>query len=673
MSEATKTVSFWGIALVTIAMATFVAWPRATDTGSEELAGSMLFQEFKDPLAASSMKIVTFDEEQGQLGTFEIRKDRETGLWTIPSKDGYPADALEQMKVAANSLVGVKILDVQTENAEDHDDLGVIEPKLETLEVGDEGVGRLVTFKNDKQETLASLIIGDPVKDDETKRYVRIPNQDPVYVVKFDDGPLTTKFTDWIEDDLLQMSSIDIEQIEIKDYTAELGAGGIALVRNYTALVDQEGTKWSLNKLMEFNPKNPMAPPKEVQVAADKELNDTKLNELKNALDDLKIVGVFRKPEGVSSTLKASEDLTSNQDAVTSLAQRGFYPVSMGTDGEAEILSANGELSVSINNGVKYVLRFGNVAGIGDDGDSADEDEAGGVNRYLFVTTVVDEDKFPAPDLQAVPQTLEELDALLNPPEVEAPAADEMEEEEPLTGFEDSEESATEQEMEQQPATDNSDMTEEEPAADASAEGDASAEEPMTEDANTEEAGTEEASTEDTIVEEGETEVEGSGEAVGSGQAQDETAEESEETGDESTEDNESTEEADAPAIDASEPAESGDAAAKMTEDETAADDTQMTDEEKQERLEAEQEKITKSNQRLLDERKDRLKEAANRVAELNARFADWYYVIPETTYTQLRIQRNDLFKSEESVDAGTPPQGALQGGPQFNFGAPGN
>jgi hypothetical protein len=89
-----------------------------------------------------------------------------------------------------------------------------------------------------------------------------------------------------------------------------------------------------------------------------------------------------------------------------------------------------------------------------------------------------------------------------------------------------------------------------------------------------------------------------------------------------------------------------------------------------QERLEAEQEKITKENQRKLDERKDKLEAAENRVRALNARFADWYYVIPEDTYSKLRIKRDELFEKPDAEAApATPP---LNGSPQFNFGVPG-
>ena len=199
MNEGAKTGIFWGVALSMLAVALLVAWPRPTEA-KMNFAGQDLFESFKDPLAAANMKITTFDEEQGKLDYFEVRQDPETGLWQIMSRyAGYPADAVEQMKNAANSLVGLKILDIQTSNSEDHDDLGVIEPDLADLKVGDDGVGRLVTFKDSEQKTLASLIIGNQVKGEAGKVYVRKPGQDPVYVVKFDESTLTTRFQDWID------------------------------------------------------------------------------------------------------------------------------------------------------------------------------------------------------------------------------------------------------------------------------------------------------------------------------------------------------------------------------------------------------------------------------------------------------------------------------------------
>ena len=119
-------------------------------------------------------------------------------------------------------------------------------------------------------------------------------------------------------------------------------------------------------------------------------------------------------------------------EALASLQKNGFFPARAGREGDVEILSANGELSVTLKDGVKYVMRFGNIAGVADAQDNADDGDGqeagdassqGGVNRYLLVTTMVDESRFPPPELQAVPKTIEELKVLLNPPKQE-PASD---------------------------------------------------------------------------------------------------------------------------------------------------------------------------------------------------------------------------------------------------------
>ncbi len=109
MNEGKKTGIFWIAAALMLGVGGLVSYqPSGNQNDTEMPINEPLFADFKDPLTAATMKIVTFDEGQGTLGTFEVRKDRETGNWTIPSRDGYPADAVEQMKNAANSLVDLK-------------------------------------------------------------------------------------------------------------------------------------------------------------------------------------------------------------------------------------------------------------------------------------------------------------------------------------------------------------------------------------------------------------------------------------------------------------------------------------------------------------------------------------------------------------------------------------
>lgn len=686
MNETKKTGIFWGVAAVVALIAAIIAWPNTSnvDDGSfDGEIGNPMFAEFKDPLDAASLKIVTFNEGQGELKNFEVRKDPESGLWTIPSKGGYPADAIEQMRDAANSLVGLNVLDVPTDNPEDHPGMGVVEPKLEDLEPGDEGVGRLVTFKDASQKVLASLIIGNEVKGQEGQVYVRKPGQDPVYVVKLDDKPLSTDFEEWIEEDLLQLSSIDVENVELKDYNASLGLQGVSLVKNYDVSVDKDGSTWTLASLKEYDKSNPLADPTEVEVEPDKELNSQKLNDLANALDDLKFVDVNRKPEGISANLKADKDFAADQEAATQLAGRGFIPVPLGPNREIEILSANGELTATTKDGVKYILRFGNISGISEDakadeadgGDAGDDAEsAGGVNRYLMVSTVVDESRFPVPELSPIPQTLEELDAMdkpattppadappeLNPPAAAAEAQPEMKEEtadDAAAAESDTKSDAAEPaETKQAGADDVPPADESKPDAAAS---DAADEAPKADSPAPETTDVPEAS--------GETDASGEGESttVGEGQEADgATAAEPAGTEPADTEPADAEPVAEKPADEptgsasdppAETPAENGGQAAEPTAETPAAtEEVEETEGEKLERLAAVQEKITKENERKLEERKEKLEQARLQSKALNERFADWYYVIPETTYSKLRISRDELFDASGN-DAANP------------------
>ena len=44
---------------------------------------------------------------------------------------------------------------------------------------------------------------------------------------------------------------------------------------------------------------------------------------------------------------------------------------------------------------------------------------------------------------------------------------------------------------------------------------------------------------------------------------------------------------------------------------------------------------------------------------ELNARFADWYYVISDEVFRKIHLNRDDLIKKKEKPAAGKPGQNA--------------
>jgi hypothetical protein len=445
MTETAKTGVFWVAAAAMAGIAAFVAWPRPVETDADSMVNKSLFESFTDPLAANSMTVVKFDEKLGSLSTFEVAKNPQTGQWAIPSRSGYPADAAEQMRDAATALLDLKVLDVSTTLAQDHAKYGVLEPDAEQLQAGDEGVGTLVTLRGEGGTQLVQLIIGNPDPRVPEQRFVRIPNQDAVYAVKLDPTPLSTDFKTWIKADLLAMSPWDIREVGLRDYSIIQALQGNqvvgALERNFDADVAvSESGQWSPVQLIEYDDD---AKPRPIEMPADKQLNSEKLNALKQGLSELRIADVYRKPSGLSAELRAEEGLLQNREAVQSLFERGFY-LAGGSDGKAELFGANGELILTLQTGVQYLLRFGDIAKIGEkeatNADSSTEGQAeepaddatSDVQRFLLISARVDERQFPMPELLPVPQSVDELPPLtedsIAPADGEAPQPETAEE-----------------------------------------------------------------------------------------------------------------------------------------------------------------------------------------------------------------------------------------------------
>ncbi len=143
------------------------------------------------------------------------------------------------------------------------------------------------------------------------------------------------------------------------------------------------------------------------------ELKGDKLNALRTAAQSLQIVGVRPKPKGLAADLKADKALLEDQESMVSLLNQGFIPYPNGDT--TEILANAGETLLTTKDGVRYTLRFGEeVLASGSVETSADDKDkeatpASNRQRYLLVTASLDESKFPAPELQPVPETIEDL------------------------------------------------------------------------------------------------------------------------------------------------------------------------------------------------------------------------------------------------------------------------
>ncbi|MCA9262205.1 MAG: DUF4340 domain-containing protein [Planctomycetales bacterium] len=396
MSEIAKTGTLVLVALATAGAAWF-GRPQYTEVAPAELQGQALFADFTDPYAAKTMTVSEVSERGDAVSSFEVAL--QNGLWVIPSHGDYPADAEENLKKASTQLIGLEVVNAYEGDAQDFKLFGLNEPTDENLanKEEDEQLGKQVTFKDEQGNELASLVIGKEVQDREGLRYVRVPGQNAIYLVKINPDELSTDFADWIEADLLDLNAMDITQMTIRDYFVDEQmdlAGNVAIdpQQRLSATVswNADDAKWELQELQELRGDS-LQP---VQLLDVEELNKPKLDAMKTALDDLKIIDVRRKPDGLKANLSANEALVKNAEEMQSLVAKGYFPVRTGP-AQFDIYSSDGEIEVDSKDGVIYTLRFGREATV-EQGD----DDASKISRYVMVTASLNPDQFDKPVLE---------------------------------------------------------------------------------------------------------------------------------------------------------------------------------------------------------------------------------------------------------------------------------
>jgi hypothetical protein len=414
MNEFIRTLVFVAVGGV-VALGAYFTRPnldRGPDgPGGPDPIDKPLFPEFKDPLLARSLEIKQFDEATARVATFAVMQ-KPSGQWVIPSHGGYPADAESQLKAVAETLSDLRVIGIADEENQEHELYGVKDP--DKAEVGTAGVGTLIAIQDAKGNDLLRLIVGKEVAGATNQRFVRKPAEDRVYVTTVDLNKLPTEFDKWIEKDLLKLSTFDVSRVVLKDYLLlPTQSGALTPFFRMDAALTYDSSKsekeqWKLDGDMTVyrDGRHPQPAP----MGEHEEVNAQKLNDLRNALGDLKIVDVAAKPAGLGNNLKVSSDKLP-RDQWGALQEFGFYPHA-APDGALDIYGKNGEVIIDTKDGVEYVLRFGDIApqaavtsaakkppGKG----KAEEDEPVKVHRYLFVTTQLASSILKPPALEPLP------------------------------------------------------------------------------------------------------------------------------------------------------------------------------------------------------------------------------------------------------------------------------
>lgn len=394
MNENIKTLVFVGIGVVLAGLA-YATLPSSGTGEVKKLTGQVLFDKFTDSTKAASLEIVRFDADKNKVNSLKVEKNN--GLWTIPSHSNYPADAQDQLKDAAGSLLGIKAIGLATEFSEEHHLFGVLDPTQKPDDTKKKDVGMLVAVRDGKQQDLARMIIGKEVKGETGQRFVRVADggsfTDDVYVARIDVEKLPTDFNKWIERDLLKLNPLDIARLTLNDYSVISSNGGYGAQLRMKAEVswDTLSAVWNLGKFELYTQNKP----RDAALGDGEELNKQKLDDMKTALDDLKIEDVRRKPAGLGASLEPDAALLADSKMRQSLFEMGFIPAE--TAKGTELYSSNGEVLVDLKDGIRYVLRFGKVAGVqaGSDGQK--------LNRYLLVTAQLADEMLKTPALDPEP------------------------------------------------------------------------------------------------------------------------------------------------------------------------------------------------------------------------------------------------------------------------------
>src|SRR5262249_10206141 len=141
------------------------------------------------------------------------------GKWVIPSHYDYPADAKDRLAKTAGGVTDLTKDTIRSDQVEDQASLGVLDP-LDTKLTDFKGRGKRVTLRGKSDSVLAEFIVGKEVKDHPGQRYVRVPGQKRTYGVNIK-AELSTKFSDWIETNLLQLEQGKIRRVKFDNHKVD--------------------------------------------------------------------------------------------------------------------------------------------------------------------------------------------------------------------------------------------------------------------------------------------------------------------------------------------------------------------------------------------------------------------------------------------------------------------
>ena len=213
------------------------------------------------------------------------------------------------------------------------------------------GRGQKITIAKSDGTPLAEFIIGKQADGQPDVYYVRgTKTDDPnaIYLAKLKID-LSTKFSDWIEPDLLKVDREKLTDIRSDNYSIDEARRAIIQGEVTELSRKTPNDPWTLAGLK----------------SATEELKTDVVNQVVNNLDGLRLVGVRPKPQGVNPDLSIDKRIADSPELAAlfqnDMASRGFHLAVDRRSGKTKLLSNEGEFEAGTSEGVRYMLHFGQI------------------------------------------------------------------------------------------------------------------------------------------------------------------------------------------------------------------------------------------------------------------------------------------------------------------------
>ena len=270
MSQTKTTAGFLAAAVGSVLLALVTWWgTQPAPVEGFGLVGEEFFVDLK-PAETTALRVVVYDPKQGDVQEPFVVENSD-GIWRLPYYYDYPADGEDRLAETTTSLIGIKRGALRSRLPSDHARFGVVDPLEEDPEILEGHGSRITLYKNGNVEegiAVADLIIGrkatdfEAEEDDEEESaepvqvadisgdyYVRLPDEDDTYIATLN-IKLSTKFSDWVEDDLLKTQQDNLVNLEMRT-TKQNPDRSIEQVAEVTLTRGTSTDPWALSELNE--------------------------------------------------------------------------------------------------------------------------------------------------------------------------------------------------------------------------------------------------------------------------------------------------------------------------------------------------------------------------------------------------------------------------------------